>query len=147
VDTHFDVPDTNEGHLALPLVLVELRKLGDRPYRGQTMEGLKRQYGAVASMAQRAYMEARAVEMVPRTTAVPLMAAATFADLAVRATSAVLRGDHSHVEALSANLSDIFDGLRELANRHPKPVRVMTSALEAAGTVFAHLDLMGSSAG
>jgi hypothetical protein len=184
VDTHFDEPDTNEGQLGLPLVLVELRRLGDRPYPRQTVEGVGRQYEMVASMAQRAYVEARAVAIVSRTMASRRVAAATVADLAmfgdtstdwlrgiesvlatawrldpvlrgvagadavitqdqveqiVRTTSAVLRGDHSHVEALADDLSVIRAGLRELVATDAGTEGEVNPALETAENVIAHL--------
>jgi hypothetical protein len=192
VNAHFDGPDINEGRLEPPLVLVELRRLGDRAYSRQTAEGLKLQYELVVSLARRAYTEARAIEVATPTAAVR-HDAVTLPDLAmfrdtewareidwvlgirsvlatawhldpvlrggaganaviteaqvgriIRATSAMLSGDHGHVEELAGDLSGVLRALRELAGRVPDTVRVMTPALEAAESVLTHLDLMGS---
>ncbi|MGI5229453.1 hypothetical protein [Actinoallomurus sp. CA-142502] len=81
VRTHFDKPDTNDGRLQLPLVLVELRNLGGVEPRRQTLEDLKRHYAMVESMAKRRYTEALALKTAAITDADRLAAAATFEDL------------------------------------------------------------------
>ncbi|GLY83558.1 toxin glutamine deamidase domain-containing protein [Actinoallomurus iriomotensis] len=81
VDTHFDDPDTNNGRLSPPLVLVELRSFGRQQNGRHTMAGLRDRFETVQMMAQGAHHAARVLGTLANTETGRRLAAAAPARL------------------------------------------------------------------